>query len=261
MISFDKIVNKMWNKWWKVIFKEEIYEIIDPEKKPEYQNQVDKIVYRLKSEKHIISIRNGVYIVPLEEDRELNELDLIEKYYYQFLKKFITQNVGSEYFISWKKSLEFHMKNYEIPEKILVMNRNLNKKVMIGNYIIVFKTSSTALQGKKLNLFSRLKKYSSSVDIYWVGFRIADLELALFESALIENNEWVDVSLLNKSLKKYAKYFKIDVFYNLWQLKYSMSLNRLKELAKWIDPKLSAIFLDIIKKNGWLFVWESLRKM
>jgi hypothetical protein len=87
------------------------------------------------------------------------------------------------------------------------------------------------------------------------------LELALFESALIENNEWVDVSLLNKSLKKYAKYFKTEVFYELWELKYIMSLNRLKELAKWIDPKLSAIFLDIIKKNGWLFVWESLRKI
>jgi hypothetical protein len=104
--------------------------------------------------------------VPLQEDRELNELDLIEKYYYQFLKKFITQNVGSEYFISGKKSLEFHMKNYEIPEKILVMNRSLNKKVMIGNYTIVFKTSSTTLQSKKLNLFSRLKALSIPVEIY-----------------------------------------------------------------------------------------------
>jgi hypothetical protein len=106
-----------------------------------------------------------------------------------------------------------------------------------------------------------LKALSIPVEIYWVWFRIADLELALFEAALIEDSEWVDVSLLNKSLKKYAKYFKIDVFYNLWELKYSMSLNRLKELAKWIDPKLSQVFLDIIKKNGWLFVGESLRKM
>jgi len=61
---------------------------------------VDKIIYRLKSENHIIAIRNGVYIVPLKEDRELNEIDLLEKYYYKFLKKFITQNVGSEYFIT-----------------------------------------------------------------------------------------------------------------------------------------------------------------
>jgi hypothetical protein len=45
------------------------------------------------------------------------------------------------------------------------------------------------LQGKKLNLFSRLKKYSLPTEIYGVGFRIAGLELALFEAALVENNE------------------------------------------------------------------------
>ena len=55
--------------------------------------------------------------------------------------------------------------------------------------------------------------------------------------------------LLNKALKKYATYFKTEVFYELGQLKYSMSLNRLKELSKNISPKLSEIFLDIIKKN------------
>lgn len=261
MIHFDKIVNKMLKKWWKVIFKEEIYEMIDPEQKPEYQVQVDKIIYRLKSEKHILPIRNGVYVIPTSEDRELNELDLIEKYYYQFLKKFITQNVGSEYFICGKKSLEFHMKNYEIPEKILVMNRGLNKKVLIGNYTIIFKTSQTSLQGKKLNLFSRLKKYSLPTEIYGVGFRIAGLELALLEAALVENNEWLDVMLLNKALKKYANYFKAEVFYELWQLKYSMSFNRLKELSKHISPKLSEMFLDIIKKNGGLFIGEGLRKI
>lgn len=60
--------------------------------------------------------------------------------------------------------------------------------------------------------------------------------------------------LLNKALKKYATYFKTEVFYELGQLKYSMSLNRLKELSKNISPKLSEIFLDIIKKNGGLFI-------
>ncbi len=261
MLSFDKIVSKLLKKWWKVIFKEEIYEMIDPEKKSEYQTQVNKIIYRLTSEKHLIAIRNGVYIVPLVEDRELNELDLLEKYYYHFLKKFITQNVGSEYFIAWKKSLEFHMKNYEIPEKIVVINRSVNKKVMIGNYTIIFKTSQTTLSQKKINLFARLKKHSISTEIYGVLFRIAWLELALFEAALMDREEWVDVTLLNKAVKKYASYFRVEVFYELWELKYIMSLNRLKELSKPISLKLSQVFLDIIKKNWGLFIGESLRKI
>jgi hypothetical protein len=35
-----------------------------------------------------------------------------------------------------------------------------------------------------------------------------------------------------------------------------MSFNRLKELSKNIAPELYVIFLDIIKKNGGLFIGE-----
>jgi len=38
-----------------------------------------------------------------------------------------------------------------------------------------------------------------------------------------------------------------------------MSFNRLKELSKPIDLSLYNLFLDIIKKNWWLFIWEWLR--
>jgi hypothetical protein len=38
-----------------------------------------------------------------------------------------------------------------------------------------------------------------------------------------------------------------------------MSFNRLKELSRNINPELSKFFLEIIKKNWWLFIWEGLR--
>jgi hypothetical protein len=38
-----------------------------------------------------------------------------------------------------------------------------------------------------------------------------------------------------------------------------MSFNRLKTLTKWVDEQLYMIFLDIIKKNGGLFIGEGLR--
>jgi hypothetical protein len=34
------------------------------------------------------------------------------------------------------------MKNFEIPEKVFIVNRSLNKKIKVGNYEIVFKTIS-----------------------------------------------------------------------------------------------------------------------
>jgi hypothetical protein len=35
----------------------------------------------MKSQKVILSIKSGVYIVPTEEDKALNKVDLMEKYY------------------------------------------------------------------------------------------------------------------------------------------------------------------------------------
>jgi hypothetical protein len=38
-----------------------------------------------------------------------------------------------------------------------------------------------------------------------------------------------------------------------------MSFNRLKEVSRFIDGDLTKVFIDIIKKNGGLFIGEGLR--
>lgn len=262
MITFDKIVQKVLKKWWKVIFNYDIFELVNPEQKPEYITIVNKIIYKLKAQKIIIPIRNWVYIVPEKWDMDLNEIDLIEKYFYRLLKKYITYNCRSEYYISWNKALEIHLKNFWIPEKITVVNRNISKKVMIWNYEVIFKKISGSTKTKKENLYSRFSKMTTTVTIDDIWFKISNLELALLESCTIWDNEiWVDILLVNKALKKYSKFFNIDNFYYISEYKYNLAVNRLKELSKNIDIKLYNIFLDIIKKNGGVFVWEWLRKI
>lgn len=262
MITFNKIVNKLLKKCWKVILKEDIFDIIDPEKKPEYTSLVNKTIYRLKSENIIKPIRNWVYIIPDNEDLKLNEIDIIEKYYFILIKKYITYNVWSDYFISGKKSLEIHLKNYSIPEKIIVVNRKINKKIFIWNYVIIFKTITKKSDNKELNLYSKLSKLTKTVSINDVNFKISNLELALIESAIISDNiEWIDLDILSKTIKKYWKFFIINNFYFIWELKFIMAFNRLKEISKNIDNKLYLVFLDIIKKNWGLFIGEGLRKI
>ena len=260
MLSFDKIVNKMLKNWWKVFLKDDIFEIVDPERKPEYKNQVDKIIYRLKAEWVIISLKAGVYIVPNEDDLKLNSIDLLERYYFKMLKKYIVFYAGSDYFISGRKSLEFHMKNFEVPEKIFVVTRNINKKLTIWNLEIIFKTISWKIHGTKVNLYSKLSEFVIIKNIENSDFKISCLELSLIESALVNDTElWVPVELLSKTIKKYSSIFDRELFYKIWKFKFSMSFNRLKEIAKPIDRELYEVFLDIIKKNGWLFIWEWLR--
>lgn len=260
MISFNKIVNKLWNKCGKVIFKNDIFELIDPELKKENNTLINKTIYRLKSEWIIIPVRNWVYIVPLKEDLHLNEVDLIEKYYYSLLKKYISSTTQSTYYISWEKALELNMKNFEIKDKIVVINRSVNKKVKIWNYTIIFKTIVWIENNKKLNLYSKLSRFTHNIVYNDIQFRVANLELSLVESGLINDNEnGLNISLLTKAIKKYAWVLNHDTFREIAKFKYIMSFNRLKELSRNIDKDLSALFLDIIKQNWWLFIWEGLR--
>ena len=260
MLVFNKIVQKMWTKWWKILFKNDIFELIDPEKKDENINKLNKLIYKLKSSWVIISIKAWVYVVPMQEDNKLNKIDLIEKYYFKLLKKYITYYVWSDYYISWIKSLEIHNKNYSVSDKIYIVNRNLNKKIKFWNYEIIFKTISWKINWKKTNLYNKFTKFVVKKMIEWYEFKLSCLELALLESALLTDIEQgFDLSILNKTIKKYKDVFDTDIFYEIWKYKYIMSFNRLKELSKNIDKKLYDIFLDIIKKNWWLFIGEWLR--
>ncbi len=260
MLDFNKIVKKLWKKCWKILNKNDIFELIDPERKKIYDSKVSKIIYKWKNEKKIISIRNWIYIIPYKEDLELNEIDLIEKYYFKVLKKFISENCKNNYFISWKKSLEFQMKDFSIPEKIFITNRSLDKKIKIWNYEIIFKKISWVIRWKKTNLYARLSKHTKTIKIEEINLKISNLELSLLETSLISNiEEGLEIWLLNKSIKKYSKVLDKKVFEEIAGYKYIMSFNRLKELSRNINPELSRFFLETIKKNWGLFIWEGLR--
>ena len=262
MISFNKIVNKLCKRCWNIVFLTDIFEIIDPEYKDKNRTTLNKTVYRLKSEWIIIPLKNGVYIVPDSEDRSLNSVDLLDKYYLQLLKKYIKAEVGSHYYISWKKSLEFHMRDYSIPEKIFIINRSLNKKVKIWAYEIVFKTISGNEHGKKINLYTHLSQCTKEIAIDTISFKVSGLELALLEASLIwESYWWVEVSLITRALKKYSRILNPEIFKDIAKYKYIMSFNRLKELSKSSHPDLYKLFLDIIKTNGNLFIGEWARNI
>lgn len=258
MITFDKIVKKLLKKSWNVVLKSDIFEIIDPEQKKSNQNKVDKTIYNLKAKWFIISIKSGVYIIPSENDKNLNKIDLIEKYYLKLLKRYITNFCSTNYYISWNKALEIHDKNFSIPEKIFITNKDINKKIFLWDYQIIFKTISSKKSEK--NIFSKFKEFTENKEIENINFKVSNLELSIVESCILNDiNENLNLKLLTKILKKYKNNFNTEIFYKIWESKYIMSFNRLKELSKKIDNWLYQVFLDIIKKNWWLFIWEWLR--
>lgn len=260
MINFDKIVNKLLKKWWKILWKKDIFEIIDPEMKSEFQKKVDMTIYRLKAEWILIPLKSWVYLIPTREDRLLNKIDLMEKYFLQLLKKYIMLEVWNQYMLTGNKALEIHMKNYSIPEKITIITRNLDKKIKVWNYEIIFKTISGKNNWKKINLFSKLYKNTVIKQIESVELKITSIEHALLETTLMqENYSGVSVDILTQAIKKYASIFNHNIFIDLGKYKYIMSFNRLKEISKSINPKFSQLCLTTIKKNWGLFIGEWLR--
>ncbi len=258
MISFDKIVKKLLKKRWNILLLEDIFDILDPDKMEKNKKALYKILYRLKSEKVIMTLRNSIYLIPDDEDLKLNEIDLVEKYYFKLVKKYITSEVWSEYFISGKKALEINLKDFSVPNNLVVITRNTEKKVKIQDKIITFKK----IGNKNANLYSKFSKYINRVSIFWTEFKISNIELSLVETALVSDNiEWVEITLLSKAIKKYSRVFVPETFYEIAKVKYIMSFNRLKEISKNIDKKTYELFLDVIKQNGWLFIGEGLRKI
>lgn len=254
------IVKNLSKKRWKVVFKKDIYEIIDPELKPEYQAMTDKIIYQLRAQKYIRVLKNGVYIVPEIGEEELHDIELIDKYYYLLLKKYISENVGAEYYIGWGKALEFHMKDFSLSESLHIITKDTEKKIQMGEYELVFKTIVGKNSGKTMNLFPKLKPYIQEIQYENIKLKVACIELALLEAALIySTEEWLQFELLSKAIKKYGKTLNHEIFYDIGKYKFSMSFNRLKEIAKPISPELSKVFLEVIKKNGGNFIGEGLR--
>ena len=105
-----------------------------------------------------------------------------------------------------------------------------------------------------------MSQLSTNITVDNLSLKVSWLELALIEAALITGIEdGLQFDILNKAIKKYSKVFDRKVFYEIGKYKFAMSFNRLKEIAKPINTELYKVFLDVIKKNGNLFIGEWLR--
>lgn len=256
IVDFNKIVNKLLKKRWKILFKDDFFDEFFLWEKDWNETKVSKLIYRLSSEWIIKKIKNWVYLIPKKEDEKLNEVDLLDKYILKLVKKYITYNVRNEYYITWKKSLELHMRNYYFGDKIFVMNRNLNKKITVWDIQIIFKT----VKGKDVNLFSRLSKFTTTHEIEGLKFKSSNLELALLENCLSDASlDDFDLAFVQKVLKKYRKVLNLNNFEELAKLRFITSINRLKEVSKLVDDDLYVFFLGLIKKNWNIFLGEKIR--
>lgn len=251
MITFDKIVKKLWKQSWKILNLYDIWSIIDPDFSKwnkKHVIEIYKIIYRLKAINVIFPFKSWLYYVSNREI--LREVDIVDDNYWNIAHKIIKDETSWDYFISWVKSLEIFLKDYSIQNKLIVYTKDTQKNIQINSdYSIVFKKFLSWKTESKTSFYNMTKNYTKKIKINSIQFNISCEELSLLDSLLISDSKlWINNYLIMKFLKKFEKYLSRDILWRLVKIKYISSINRLRIIAQ--NNKLDNLYktcLDIIK--------------
>lgn len=259
MISFDKVVKKLWKIEGAIVNIDDISDITDPDfrKKPLMKRFTTyKVLYRLKAFNIITPIRQWLYFVSNGKSIDIDEI--LEDRYWSVVKKILSRETGGEYFLSGNKALEILMKDYSTPKKLLVSWKEPTKNLQISDsYTLSIRPVTSGKKTGNRNIFSLFNVYTQSIEIAGTKLSIACPELALLDALFVhDNSNGIDRYLVEKFLKRSGKMLKRTILWELVSLKYITSINRLREIAKNTkNTPLYEMCIDIIKQEwGGCFV-------
>lgn len=261
MISFDKIVKKLWKLSGSIVTIDDISDITDPDFRKKSLTKrftTYKVLYRLKAFNIITPIRQWLYFVGNGEETNIDTI--IDERYWSIVKKILSRETLGEYFLSGNKALEILMKDYGAPKKLLVSGKNSTKNLQISDIFTLSIRPITS--GKKTlnkNIFPLLKKYTSPIEMDGEKLSVACAELALLDTLLMRDMEnGIDEYLVKKFLKRSSKTLNRKILWELVSLRYITAINRLRSIAKEMgNAPLYEMCIDIIKQEwGGCFVGD-----
>ena len=232
---------------------DDIADIADPDfrkKSTDKRFPTYKTLYRLRGNGIIIPIKQGLYYVPESENISIESI--VEERYWRIVKKILAREAGGEYFLSGNKALEFLMKDYGAPKKLLVSGRDSTKNLQISEtYSLSIRPITSGKKTLGKNLYPLFRKYTDSVEIDGEKLRIACPELALLDTLLLRDAEsGIDRYIVEKFLKRSSKILSREVLGKLVSLKYITAINRLRSIAKETgNIPIYEMCVDIIKRE------------
>lgn len=247
-IYFNRVVKKILKSKWTIIdsdkAKQIILEIMDNNFS---DKKAYKLIYYLKNKWYIIPLKKDIYFITNPETKS-NQNELIEKYYWQILKKNCNYYLMNDRYIWWIKWLELNTSNFDIPEDIDIYNPYKQSKevVLIWKYINFKKYTI-----KNEDLFKKFKKFTIKIKIWKISFLVANTELSILESLYNPNILSGNYSqeLVKKILRKNKKSLNLDTIIDIIRLwKHHSSINRLYKISKNVDDIIPQEIAKIIKR-------------
>jgi len=244
------LVKKILKNKWKIITIDELKKILQNLE----QTNIYKKIYYLKNRWYLISLKKDLFFVK-EPDQNIDEEEIIEKFYWKILHKYLKNNYWNNYFIWWVKALEFWNNNFSIPEKITIINPFKRSTETILKWKKVFNTLYKIKYFEPEKSFKYFKKQTEKITIDNKNFIIANYELSLLESLYSPSfleQKYIE-ELVKKNIRKNSKKINLDVFeYFLKIWKYWEPCKRLYEIASKIKPDFAEKLKKLLLKWYWL---------
>ncbi len=249
---FEPLVVAVLKHKHKILTMEKIKAIFARVMGSEYSDKkMYKMLYYMKNRWYLITIKKNIYFVTLMDDEYTQEW-LIDRFYRELVKKHCKEYVFSRWYIWWIKALELHFSAYDIPDEIMIVNADKQStEVIMFDKKVLFKTY---VSGWK-NLFSLYKKYVQKISLWRTTLPVICPEIALLES--LYNPSIVHKGYIEWLVKKMLKKYKNTLDPAIWAVvvrnnKHHSSINRLYDLAQWVDKKLAWTILAVIKKYSYI---------
>ncbi len=250
--GFDIVVKKLMKRKWKLVDIKKIGDILNNIHDECSQQKVYKMVYYLKNRWYLSTIKKNIFLVKDPEATITDEI-IIDRFYWQLVKKHCREFLSSARYIGWVKALELNLSSFDAPDELLICNQTKQAtEVIMLEKQIVFKTYSKAKE--KWNLFAFFNGMTKKIVVHRIQFPVACLELSILES--LYNPSMVSQGYVNelvkKVIRKQRKSLDVTLRANvLKKNKHHTSINRLYALARTIDETFADKIKAIIKKYGY----------
>lgn len=212
-----------------------------------------KIIYFLKNRWYLETIKKNIFFVKAP-DLILNKQNILDNSYRFVVKNHCNDFSSGRWYVSWLKALEIHLKSYDVPDELIIVNQNKqSSEILLYDKQVLFKTYSNSRE--KENLFKFFYNYTQEVVLQWQKIQIAGLELSILESfynpSLI--SKWYLQELIKKTIKNYWTQINLLIFESIIKkAKHNSSMNRFYKSILSIDAEFAEKIRFIIKKYGYL---------
>ncbi len=244
MVS-DIFVKKLEEKMWKLFLRSDLVELWMLAWGSKSRSAYG--IGKAKNQGIIYSIGTGIFIVGESKKPDLDEI------YWQIIALLIREYSPSGAIIAHEKSMELHLRNYEIPEKLVLYTRDTDKRIRIAWYQVEFRTLKTWEKTGVKNMYHVLREVTEEILIDSVKLRYLSIEASLLDVASLRHHDiGITESLVLRFLMKYGTKLSRQKLWELVKYRYIRAINRIRSLAKIHGyHTLYEDALDIIRKEWW----------